>query len=81
MERRALFIHWVRTFDVRDIAEITWKEDGVSSSGRASKVAIFHGIQLTARDGKTTWLANDISQPDCAAWLTDEIKDALGLSS
>ena len=75
MERRALFFHWSRTFDVREIAEITCKQDGNSGA------ATFHGVQLKTRDGKTTWLASSISQSDYAAWLTDEINDAIGLSS
>jgi hypothetical protein len=81
MERRALFFHWGRTFDVGDIADITCKEDGMSSTSNNPVVVTFHGIQLTARDGKSTWLASEISQADYAAWLTDEINDALGLSS
>jgi hypothetical protein len=72
MERRALFFHWGRTFTVPEIAEITCKQDGNSG------MTTFHGIQLKARDGKTVWLASSISQADYAAWLTDEIQDALG---
>ncbi|MGO8696540.1 MAG: hypothetical protein ACLQVY_02315 [Limisphaerales bacterium] len=77
MERRALFFHWGRTFNVSEIAEITCQKDGESSSSN-SGVATFHGIQLKARDGKCTWLASNISQADYAAWLTDEINAALG---
>ena len=84
MERRALFFHWGRTFDVRDIAEITCQQGGESrtcSSSGVTTLTTFYDIQLTARDGKSTWLANEISQADYASWLTDEINDALGLSS
>lgn len=80
MERRALFFHRGRTFALREIAAITCQEDGSSSSGGSPVVKTYHGIQLKARDGKTTWLANEISNSDYAAWLTDKINDALGPS-
>ena len=74
MESRALFFHWGRTFDVGEIAEITCRQDGNSGG------TTFYGIQLKTRDGKTTWLASSISQSEYAAWLADEIQDALGPS-
>lgn len=77
MERRALFFHWGRTFDIRDIAEITCQQDG-SESNSSGVAATYHGIQLKTRDGKITWLASNISQADYAAWLADEINTALG---
>jgi len=77
MERRALFFHWGRTFDIRDIAQIICQQDG-GESNSSGVAATFHGIQLKTRDGKSTWLASNISQADYAAWLTDEINAALG---
>ena len=77
MERRALFFHWGRTFDLRDIAEIVCQQDGEQSNGSGA-AATFHGIQLKTRDGKSAWLASNISQADYAAWLTDEINAAFG---
>ena len=80
LERRALFFHWGRTFDVSEIADITCRKDGESSSSSSGEAtsATFYGIQLKARDGKCTWLASNISQADYATWLTDEINEALG---
>jgi hypothetical protein len=80
MESRALFFHWGRTFNIRDITGIICQEDGNESSS-SGVAAAFYGIQLKTRDGKSTWLASNISQADYAAWLTDEINDALGRTS
>jgi hypothetical protein len=72
MERRALFFHWGRTFDVSDVGGITCRQDGATGD------SIFHGIELKDRQGKSTWLANNISQRDYAEWMTDEINATLG---
>jgi hypothetical protein len=68
--------HWGRTFEARDIAEIKCKIDGGSSSGNGPALT-YYGIQLQTRDGKSAWLASNITDGGYAAWLTGEIQDAL----
>jgi hypothetical protein len=68
--------HWGRTFEARDIAEIRCKIDGSSSSSNGPALT-YYGIQLQARDGKSAWLASNITDGGYAAWLTDEIQNAL----
>ena len=74
MERRALFVRWGRTFKSGDIADIVCQQDG--QSGNSSGVSLFHGIRLKTRDGKTIWLASNITSAEYAAWMTDEINAA-----
>lgn len=77
VERRVGGFRTRQTFELGDIAEITCKIDGTSSSG-GSGVTTFHGIQLQTRDGRSVWLASELSRADYAGWLAEEIKGALG---
>jgi hypothetical protein len=76
ISRHAPFYTWTKTFNAGDIAEITFKSDGASGSGAAQKT--YFGIQLKTRDGKTTWIANNISNANYAAWLAQEISRIAG---
>jgi len=66
-----------QTFRARDVSDVFFKVDGGSSvNGSAEKKSF--GIMLKTRDGKSIWVANNISQGNYAAWLADQIKITLG---
>ena len=77
MERRASFFHWGRTFYPSDIAQIICRIDGTSSTNGNEKT--YYGVELKTSDGKSIWLASNISQEACAVRLTEAINGALGL--
>ena len=75
MRRRIGPWHWGRTFEASDIAEIRCEVDGSSSSGNGPTLT-YHGIKIQTRDGKSAWLASNISDGGYAAWITEEIQEA-----
>jgi hypothetical protein len=66
-----------QTFQASDISEVIYKVDGRSQIGDGA-ANTFYGIQLKTRDGKTVWIANNISEKENAVWLAGGIKTAIG---